>query len=410
MTARSDRPYDLVLFGATSFVGEILCRYLVERHGTSGDLSWAIAGRSEAKLEGVASSTGATVPRIVADAADGEAVAALANSAKLIISTVGPYALHGSPLIEAVVAAGTDYVDLTGEPQWMQRMIDAHEEAAKGSGARIVHTCGFDSIPSDLGVWFTQQRALDAFGEPCSQIQMRVKAMKGGASGGTVASLINVVDESIADPSLRKTLANPYALAPQHMRSGPKQPNVVRPTNDEASGEWVAPFVMAGINTKVVHRSHALLGRPWGDDFLYDEAMMMGTGPLGLVKAGALVGGLGGFMGLAAVRPARGLLNRVLPDPGEGPSEEAQQAGYFDIRFYGTTAGGDTITTKVTGDRDPGYGSTAKMLAESAETLLGTNRGERTGTPGGFWTPATSMGDRLIEALVARAGLTFEVI
>ncbi|MEM9203235.1 MAG: saccharopine dehydrogenase NADP-binding domain-containing protein [Actinomycetota bacterium] len=410
MTARADRPYDLIVFGATSFVGEILCRYLVERHGTDGDLSWAIAGRNATKLDDVATATGASVPQIVADAADAEALAALADSCRVVISTVGPYALYGSTLIEAVTAAGTDYVDLTGEPQWMQRMIDAHTDAAVASGARVVHTCGFDSIPSDLGAWFTQQQATERFGAPCSTIAMRVKAMKGGASGGTIASMLNVVDETKADPSLRKTLGNPYALAPADMRSGPRQPNVMAPTKDAASGQWVGPFVMAGINTKVVHRTHALLGRPWGDDFVYDEAMLMGESPLGAVKAGALAGGLGGFMGLAAIGPARKLLNKVLPDPGEGPTPEAQEAGFYDIRFFGSTPGGDTITTKVTGDRDPGYGSTAKMLAEAATTLLATNRGEKTGTPGGFWTPATAMGDKLIEALVANAGLTFEVI
>ena len=410
MPARSNRPYDLVVFGATSFVGEILCGYLVDRHGVDGDLRWAIAGRNADKLEAVAASTGADVPRIVADAADAEALAALADSCRVVISTVGPYALYGSPLIEAVADAGTDYVDLTGEPQWMQRMIDQHEATAARTGARIVHTCGFDSIPSDLGAWFTQQRSLERFGQPCSSIAMRVKAMKGGASGGTIASMLNVVDETKADPSLRKTLGNPYALAPADMRSGPKQPNVMAPTKDAASGEWVGPFVMAGINTKVVHRTHALLGRPWGEEFTYDEAMLMGEGPLGAVKAGALVGGLGSFMGLAAIGPARRLLGKVLPEPGEGPSPEAQEAGFYDIRFFGTTAGGDSIATKVTGDRDPGYGSTAKMLAESATTLLATNRGEKTGTPGGFWTPATAMGDRLIEALERDAGLTFEVL
>ena len=410
MTQRSDRPYDLVVFGATSFVGEILCRFLVERHGTSADLVWAIAGRSADKLEAVASTTGADVPRIVADAGDPAAMAELADSCRLVISTVGPYALYGSELVAAVAEAGTDYCDLTGEPQWMQRMIDAHSAAAERSGARIVHTCGFDSIPSDLGVWFTQEAATEQLGETCTRIAMRVQAMKGGASGGTVASLLNVVDETRADPELRKTLGNPYALAPAGMRSGPRQPNVLAPSRDAASGEWVGPFVMAGINTKIVHRTHALLDRPWGDDFVYDEAMLMGAGPLGAVKAGALAGGLGGFVGLAALGPTRSLLGRVLPDPGEGPSPEAQEAGFFDIRFFGSTADGRTITTRVTGDRDPGYGSTAKMLAESATTLLATNRGAKTGTPGGFWTPATAMGDRLVDALQAHAGLTFEVL
>ncbi|MEM7286982.1 MAG: saccharopine dehydrogenase NADP-binding domain-containing protein [Actinomycetota bacterium] len=410
MTSRADRPYDLIVFGATSFVGEILCRHLVARHGVDGDVSWAIAGRSGSKLESVAASTGADVPRIVADAADTEAMGALADAARVVISTVGPYALYGSELVAAVAEAGTDYVDLTGEAQWMQAMIDAHSATAERTGARIVHTCGFDSIPSDLGVWFTQQQAQELFGTSCSTIAMRVKAMKGGASGGTIASIFNMMDEARNDNELRKTLANPYALAPVDMRTGVKQPNVVTPTRDEASGEWVAPFVMAGINTKVVHRTHALLGLPWGREFRYDEAMLMGSGPRGAAKAGALTGGLGGFMGLAAFGPARSLLGRFLPDPGEGPSPEAQEAGLFDVRFHGSTDDGQTITTRVTGDRDPGYGSTAKMLGESATTLLTTNRGAKTGTPGGFWTPATAMGDRLIAALEAEAGLTFDVL
>ncbi len=410
MTSRSDRQYDVVVFGATSFVGEILCRYLVERHGTDGDLNWAIAGRSADKLEAVAEATGADVPQIVADATEAADVAALADTCRLVISTVGPYALYGSELVAAAAAAGTDYCDLTGEPQWMRRMIDAHEVEAARTGARIVHTCGFDSIPSDLGVWFTQQAATEMLGEPCSRIAMRVKGMRGGASGGTIASMMNIMEEAAKDPDLRKTLANPYALAPEGMRTGVDQPNVLAPKQDEASGEWIAPFVMASINTKVVHRSHALLGRPWGDDFLYDEAMAMGAGPLGAAKAAGLAGGLGGFMGVAAIGPARKLLGRVLPKPGDGPTPEAQEAGFFDLRFHGTTRSGATITTKVTGDRDPGYGSTAKMLGESAVTLLATSRGEKTGVPGGFWTPATAMGDKLIAALRAHAGVTFDVV
>ncbi len=399
------RTYDLMVFGATSFVGQIMCRYLVARHGTDGDLRWAIAGRSQTKLDEVVADTGAEVDCIVADAADATAMAELAKSTTVVASTVGPYALYGSELVAAVAAAGTHYCDLTGEPQWMQKMIDAHGEQAAETGARIVHTCGFDSIPSDLGVWFTQQQALDRFGEPCTSIAMRVKAMKGGASGGTIASMMNVMDEVASDPSLRKVLANPYALAPADMRSGPKQPNVTIPSMDKVSGEWVAPFVMASINTRVVQRTHALLGRPWGDSFLYDEAMMMGGGPVGAAKAAGLTGGLGGFMGLAAVGPIRKVLNNyVLPKPGTGPSAEAQEAGFFDLRFFGKTAGGDTIECKVTGDADPGYGSTAKMLGEAALALV-----ETTGD-GGIHTPTTAFGDELIGRLEEHAGLSFSVL
>ncbi len=399
------RTYDLVVFGATSFVGQIMCRYLVGRHGTKGDLRWAIAGRSQTKLDEVAADTGADVDRIVADAGDADAMAKLAESATVVVSTVGPYALYGSELVAAAAAAGTHYCDLTGEPQWMQRMIDQHGATAAASGARIVHSCGFDSIPSDLGVWFTQQQAIELFGEPCISIAMRVKAMKGGASGGTIASMMNVMEEVASDASLRQVLANPYALAPTDMRSGPKQPNVTIPAVDKISGEWVAPFVMASINTRVVHRSHALLGRPWGEGFLYDEAMMMGSGPLGAVKAAGLTGGLGGFMGLAALGPVRKLLNNyVLPKPGTGPSPEAQEAGFFDLRFFGTTAGGELIECKVTGDGDPGYGSTAKMLGETALALVETSG------DGGFHTPTSAFGDELIGRLEAHADLSFSVV
>jgi short subunit dehydrogenase-like uncharacterized protein len=407
MTTPPGRRFDLIVFGATSFVGEILCRYLVARHAAS-DLRWAIAGRSRSKLIEVAEKTGAAVEQIVADAADPAAMAELAASTRVIVSTVGPYALYGSPLVAAAAAAGTDYCDLTGEPQWMQRMIDAYGEAAAASGARIVHTCGFDSIPSDLGVWFTQQRAVERHGEPCTQISMRVKAMKGGASGGTIASMMNVMEETSKDPGLRKVLANPYALAPAGMRSGVTQTNVTLPEHDEVSGSWVAPFVMASINTRVVFRSHALLGYPWGKDFRYDEAMMMGDGIPGALQAAGLSLGLGGFMAAASFAPMRSFLNAwVLPRPGEGPSPAEQEAGFFDLRFYGTTASGAKIATKVTGDRDPGYGSTAKMLGEAAVALLELDR-EQVG--GGFWTPTTAFGQALIDRLEAHAGLAFSEI
>jgi short subunit dehydrogenase-like uncharacterized protein len=409
MTNPSARKFDVVVFGATSFVGQILCKHLVARHGTTGKaVHWAIAGRSATKLAEVATSTGAHVEHIVADASDPAAMTALVRSTKLVISTVGPYALYGSELVAACATEGTDYCDLTGEPQWMQKMIDAHSDAAVASGARIVHSCGFDSIPSDLGTWFTQEQAKAKFGATCTEIKMRVKSMKGAASGGTVASMMNVVEEVRKNPALRKVLSNPYALAPKDMRAGVRQPNVTIPVFDTAAQTWVGPFVMASVNTRIVQRTHALLGRPWGDGFQYDEAMMMGKGPGGAAKAAVLTGGLAGFMGAAALGPVRSLLNKyVLPKPGEGPSVEAQLKGFYDLRFFGKTATGQTIETKVTGDQDPGYGSTAKMLGEAAICLL---EQPRTVVGGGFWTPATALGDALITALREHAGMTFEVI
>ncbi len=399
--------YDLVLFGATSFVGQITARRLVERIGIDGDINWAIAGRNASKLHQVAEATGALVPELIVDAADETAVREMAESTKLVVSTVGPYAMYGSGVVAACAGSGTDYCDLTGEPHWMAAMISAHQETAKASGARIVHACGFDSIPSDLGVLFLQDLAHHQFGAPAQRVELIVKAMKGGASGGTIASLINIMEEMSEDPSLRKTLTNPYVLTPDGKGTGVRQPNPNGLRHHDEEDLWLAPFVMAGTNSKVVHRTHALLDHPWGD-FVYTEEMATGSGPLGAAKAGAVTAGLGGFMGLVALGPTRRLMERfVLPSPGEGPSAQAQEEGFFGIVVRGTTADGDVARVSVTGDQDPGYGSTAKMLTEAALTLGATSR---TSTPGGFWTPATAMGDDLIEALIDHAGLDFRAL
>jgi short subunit dehydrogenase-like uncharacterized protein len=401
------RQHDVVVYGATSFVGQILCRYLVRRHGTDGDLRWAIAGRSASKLDDVARSTGADVARIVADASDRAALDDLAASTQVVASTVGPYALYGSELVAAVVESGADYCDLTGEVPWMRRMIDAHQARAEVTGARIVHACGFDSIPSDLGTWFTQQRAIEQFGEPCVEVRMSVKGAKGGVSGGTAASGMQMFEEMAADPSLRKVVGDPYVLAPVDLRRGPKQPGLGRPTRDDRFESWVAPFVMAPTNSAVVLRSHALLGQPWARDFTYGETMMTGDGLVGGAAAWAMTAGLAAFAGAASFGPTRKAIGLVIPKPGNGPSEAKQQAGFFDLRFVGRTADGREIRTKVTGDADPGYGSTAKMLGESAVAFLDLDPAK---VGGGFWTPASAFGDALIERLEAHAGVRFDIL
>jgi short subunit dehydrogenase-like uncharacterized protein len=407
MTGSDARRFDLVVFGASSFVGRITCSYLVNRLGTDGPLRWAIAGRSDARLAEAAMGTGADVERVVADADDADSMRRLAESTRVVASTVGPYTLYGSELVAAAATVGTDYCDLSGEPLWMQRMIDLNHESARASGARIVHSCGFDSIPSDLGVWFTQRSAIEAFGEPCTRIAMRVGRIAGGLSGGTIASMMQTMDQLADDPGMRRVMANPYALAPPDMRRGVDQPDVTRPRMDEASGEWVAPFVMASINTRVVHRSHALLGRPWGGQFRYGEAMMMGEGPVGAIKATLLAGGLGVFIGAASVGPVRSLLKRVLPKPGSGPTPAAQESGFFELEFFGETGSGAAIRTRVSGDRDPGYGSTARMFSEAAIVLADLDHED---TPGGFHTPTTAFGDVLIDRLVEHAGLSFSIV
>jgi short subunit dehydrogenase-like uncharacterized protein len=401
--------YDIVLFGATSFVGAILTNYMLEKYPVEGDLKWAIAGRSESKLAQLKTSCGAagmSLPCIVADADDQASIDALVGSTKVIISTVGPYALYGEPVIKSCVAQGTDYCDLTGEPQWIKKMIDRYEGLAKISGARIVHSCGFDSIPSDLGVYFLQEKAKQRFGQYCSTVKMRVKTIKGAASGGTVASMMNMIKEATKDRELRKLLVNPYALCPPSHPFKLKQTDLKTLAYDKDMQAWVAPFVMAAINIRIVHRTNSLLGNQYGEDFLYDEAMITGKSILGGIGAAAFSAGMGGFMLAAAIPPSRWLMElTILPKPGEGPSPKAQLEGHYDLRFVGKTHNGQGIRCKVTGDRDPGYGSTAKMLGQSAVCLVEDITKED--KIGGFWTPASIFGDKIIDRLEKHAGLTF---
>jgi len=400
--------FDVIVFGATSFVGQLLCRYLLENVGKQR-LRWAMAGRSQAKLEQLKQALGAEgLQTFVADAADESALRMLCGKTRVVVSTVGPYALYGETLVRVCADSGTDYCDLTGEVQWIKRMLDRYESTAKASGARIVHCCGFDSIPSDLGVHFLQQRSREQFGAPCNRIKMRVKAMRGGFSGGTAASLLNVVKEAAADPALRKSLNDPYLLCPSTDYQRPRQPNLRFTEFDADFRSWMAPFVMASINTRIVQRSNALADPTYGEDFIYDEATMTGTGLSGRLAATAMAAGMTSFMLASALAPTRWALERfVLPAAGEGPSPEAQAKGYFDLRFFGQTAKGQHLRCKVTGDRDPGYGSTAKMLGQAAACLALDIK--KTDRPGGFWTPATLFGDLLVERLRAHAGLTFSV-
>jgi short subunit dehydrogenase-like uncharacterized protein len=402
--------HDIVVFGATSFVGQILCRYLLQRHGVGQGLRWAIAARSASKLDELKRSLGSAavaLESIVVDAADEAGLRQLCHGTRVVISTVGPYALYGETLVKVCADTGTDYCDLTGEVQWIRRMIERYSAAAAASGARIVHCCGFDSIPSDLGVWFLQREARKSFGKSCSRVKLRVKAMRGGFSGGTVASLLNVVKETRANPALRKELANPYSLCVGSAVKGVRQPSGATVALDADFRSWVAPFVMSGINTRIVHRSNFLQSHSYGSDFVYDEAVLTGRGWRGRLAATATGAGLAAFMVASSIGPVRSLLERyVLPKPGEGPSPIQQERGFFDLRLFGRTSDGRTLRVKVTGDRDPGYGSTAKMLGEAAVCLaFDISRAE---VAGGFWTPASALGEKLLNRLQAHAGLSFE--
>lgn len=406
----TDTPFQIVVFGATSFVGQILCRYLWSRYGAHGEVKWALAGRSKSKLEQIRSELGEgaqTLPLILADAADEQALRALCAQTRVVISTVGPYALYGSPLVKVCAETGTDYCDLTGEVPWMAQMIAAHEATAKQTGARIVHTCGFDSVPSDLGVQFLQEEAARRYQAPCNTVRMRIAKIKGGLSGGTVASMLNMMREVEKDPSVKRVLTNPFVLTPQGR--GPRQPNVNFMAYDKEAGSWLAPFVMASINTRVVHRSNHLMGMPYGADFKYDEAMMTGPGIGGRMRAMGMASGLAGFLVASSFKTTRNFLERhVVPKPGEGPSPQSQERGFYDLRFMGETAKGQKLIAKVTGDRDPGYGSTAKMLGEAGACLAFDL--PKSEFKGGFWTPAALMGTHLRERLVKHAGLGFSIL
>ena len=403
--------YDLVVFGATGFVGRILCGYLLEQVGINGSVKWAVAGRSKAKLKVLVAELGSdadSLPHMTADVTDEASLRSLCAQTRVVISTVGPYALYGEPLVKVCAETGTDYCDLTGEPQWVRRMIDRYDAIAQKFGARIVHCCGFDSIPSDLGVYYLQQQAQERLGEVCDRINMRVKSAQGGVSGGTAASGINVIQEASINPELRKELDNPYSLCPETPLSEAHPPTLIPVRYDSEFQGWVTPFVMAAINTRVVLRSNALQGYPYGKGFQYEEAVLTGPKLGGWLSAQGLSLALGGLTVAMALPPTRWLLgNTLIPKPGEGPSQEAQEQGFYDLRFWGVTGSGKSIEVKVLGDRDPGYGSTAKILGQAglclAEDFAEADK------PGGFWTPASIFGDVLIERLVKSAGLTFEV-
>lgn len=381
------RDFDIIVYGASGFTGRLVAEYLAG----AGVTGWAMAGRSAAKLAEVRDAIGAPAdtPLVVADAADARSVAELAARARVVVTTVGPYQLYGSDLVAACVKAGTAYADLCGEPGWMRRMIDAHAMEARETGARIVFSCGFDSIPFDLGVLSLQNCAQERFGRPCPRVKGRVRHLKGGASGGTVASLKATMAAAAKEPSLIKLLASPFALTPGF--TGPHQPTGLIPEYDATLGTWVAPFVMAPINTKNVHRTNFLLDHAWGSDFVYDE-MMVAPGLGDMAKAAA-----------DAIAKFNPLTGGDAPKPGEGPSQEERESGGYDILFAGLMPDGTRIDAVVTGDRDPGYGSTSKMIAETARCLL------ESGGDGGIWTPGALLGSKLRDRLEANAGLTFRV-
>ena len=403
------RKFDIVIWGATGFTGQLVVEYLVRTYGVDGDLRWALAGRNKAKLEDVRNTCVAAaqrkqLPLIIADSEDPDSLATMVQQTRVLCSTVGPYAKYGTPVVAACVAAGTDYCDLTGEVNWMARLIPEYQSAAEASGARIVHTCGFDSIPFDMGTWYLQQAMLERHGVPAQQVKTRVGRNRGAASGGTVASMLNMMEEAGRDPALRKLVANPYALYPAGIQPGEDGADQSGPRFDRDFGRWTSPFIMAVVNTRVVRRSNALLGFPWGEDFRYEEAMLNHS----RVQAVAASVATGAGMLALGLGTSRKLAGRFLPKPGEGPTRKQREAGYYEIFIYGSHPrdASKNLTLKVTGDMDPGYGSTSKMLGEAAVCLAR----DKLGVKGGFWTPASALNTQLQERLVSNAGLTFELV
>ena len=388
----SDREFDVVIFGASGYTGKLVAEYMHDQYGDDQSIKYAIAGRNTEKLLEVKKDLNLNedITILEVDSADLDSLDKMTTSAKCILTTVGPYQLYGSKLVESCAKNGTDYVDLTGEPGWMYEMINAHVETAQKSGARLVFSCGFDSIPFDLGVYFVQNAAKEKFGKPAPHVRGRVKAMNGEFSGGTIASLGATMSTLKEKPELIKVLANPFSLTEGF--EGPSQLDDSKPLLDEKMNMWLAPFVMAPINTKNIHRSNALLDHAYGKDFCYDEMMIAGEGDEGEQIAKAMSSG----------NPMGG---DNVPQPGEGPSKESREQGNYDVLFFADLEEG-SIGARVTGDMDPGYGSTSKMIAESALCLVQ----DCSNLEGGIYTPAPSMGEKLIDRLIKKAGLTFDIV
>ena len=383
------KKYDFIVFGATGFTGKLVVEYLVERYLGNPEIKWALAGRNLEKLKSVAKSKNVPddICLFTADSNDKTSVENLVSKTRCILTVVGPYQLYGNNIIESCAKSGTDYVDLCGEPGWMHEKINELSDISKESGSRIVFSCGFDSIPFDLGVLFVQNEIIKRFNKPAPNVRGRVRAMNGEFSGGTAASLGATMSALKEKPELFAVLANPFALSNGFI--GPDQPADNKPIYDEKLNSWVAPFFMAPINTKNIHRSNVLMDHIYGEDFCYNEMWIQGTGDEGKAAADF-------------ISKSNPLSNA--PQPGEGPSRESRENGNYDLLFCGDIDD-KSIHVSVTGDMDPGYGSTSKMITESAVCLVK----ECDDLKGGIYTSASSMGTKLIKRLVDNAGLTFEL-
>lgn len=412
-----DCKYDIVLWGATGFTGWLVAEYVAQRYDTA-DFTWALAGRNRDKLETLRTELGnhdadwASVDIVLGDASDRERLGEIAERSQVVCSTVGPYTNYGTNMVDACVEHGTDYCDLTGELHWIRRMIDTYHDSARERSVRIVHACGFDSVPSDLGMLLVQRYAETTVGAPCATVHTFASDVPFTPSDGTMASMVEMFDDLATDPDTRQILNDPYALAPAGKRNGLDDGVQRRPRYDVGIGQWTAPFAMAAINEPIVRRSNALLGYPWGRNFRYNEAVPTGSGLSGAIRATGLTTGLAFVTGAMSVTPLRRAVSRnMLPDPGEGPSRETIADREFEISLLGPgwrPRSGERFTVEgsVRGDRDPAYGATPQMIAEAA-VCLATDDTE-TPVEGGVLTPASGIGTPLVDRLEA-AGLSFSV-
>ena len=398
------RKYDLIIWGATSFTGKLVTEYLFNNYGSS-KIKWAIAGRNLDKLKKIRSQVAdEKIPMFIADSFDEESLSKFVKKTKVVCSTVGPYSLYGTKLVKLCVENNTNYCDITGEAHWIRNLIDQFHEEAKSKKIKIVNSCGFDSIPSDMGVYFIQNEIKKTYKNYANFIKMRVAGVRGGISGGTYVSINNLLKEAYSNKKIFRVLNNPYGLNPKNKMEGMDKKDLRKIIFDKESNSWIYPFIMAGINTKVVRRSHALTNFQYGKDFRYEEAMMSGKGISGLLKAILAVFPLA-MIGLNPNSFLKKIVNSYMPKPGEGPGLEKRKNGFYNLRFYVTIDERRKAFAKVVGDNDPGYGSTSKMLAESALCLAFDKLPENYGVV----TPSIAMGKQLLERLRNNAGLNFQI-
>lgn len=398
------KEFDIIIWGATGFTGRLVAEYIYKNY-SSEKLSWAIAGRDKKKLINVRDKIAdENIPIIIADSFDEMSLTKMTQKTKVICSTVGPYSKYGSLLVKSCIKTNTHYCDLAGEAQWIRKIVDTYHQEAKNKKIRIVNSCGFDSIPSDIGVYFIHKNLPDV-NIKLDNISMRLSGFKGSLSGGTYASMNNIITEASKDSHVRKILTNPYGLNPEGQRTGPDKRDLNKVKYDEDSKSWIAPFMMAGINTKIVRRSNALSNYSYGKNFTYDESVMTGDGFKGRTKAIMSVLPLF-FLTAKPGSLLKRIINYFTPKPGQGPNENERENGYFSMRFYIRYNDKSRALVRVTGDRDPGYGSTSKMLAESAICLSKDSLKDTYGVI----TPSIAMGDQILDRLQAKAGLTFKFI